>query len=159
MKQTIVLFFVVMLTLLCLCVCSVPAEKPTDGIWYCEELKISIDFGVYQSQKTQQCAELHNDDGSTTGILCRSDYGNGISIVSVDQKTSYLTGKFSYRNDAFTITENSSKKEYVFVKIADSTGSENAENEIPKEGVWYCEAQKISVDFDLIHTGKLNASS
>lgn len=149
MKRAAVLFCVAMLTLLCLCACHIPTEKPADGIWYCEELKISIDFGVYQSQGTQQCAELHNDDGSTTGILFRSHYGSGIDLVSVDQKISYLTGNFSYRNDTVTVTDNSSNKKYVFVKIAESTGSEDTGNEIPKEGVWYCEELKISVDFGL----------
>lgn len=147
MKRTIVVCCIAIIAVLCLCACSVPAEKPTAGIWYCEELKISIDFGVYQSQNTRQCAELHYDDGSISGILCRFDYGNGIDLVSVDQKTSYLIGKFSYRNDTFTITENSSKKEYVFVKIVDSTGSEDTGNEMPKDGVWYCKELKISVDF------------
>ena len=111
----------VLLIVLCFCACAIPAKKPTEGIWYCEELKISIDFGLHHSAQTNQCAEYHNDDGTTTGILTRIDYGNGIGIVSADQRTSYLIGKFVYRKDTFTVTRNSDGKEFVFRRIENSS--------------------------------------
>ena len=146
--KKIAILSLVLLMLVCLCACSIPHKKPTEGVWHCPELKISIDFGIYHSEETNQCAEYHNDDGSTTGILARFDYGNGVNLVSVDQGTDYLIGKFAYRNDVFVITRNSDKEKFVFEKVADRSAPID-NGEMPSEGIWYCADLKISVDFGL----------
>lgn len=97
--------------------CSIGALKPHGGIWYCEELSISVDFSLYES--TNECAKLYDKDGICTTLRCFFDYGNGMSIVSTDQNIRYLIGTFNYQreNDYFTVTAFKDEHIYTFVRI------------------------------------------
>lgn len=97
--------------------CSIPCKKPDAGVWYCEKLRISVDFSEYHSNLTPDCAKLLNDDGSQTDIRCYFDQGNGVWFVSQDQQTDYFSGKFQYKGDLITVTSHSDGTQYTFVRI------------------------------------------
>ena len=99
----IVLILLFLSTTLAMSACSVsfPVKSPNDGIFYCEELKIGIDFSLLQV--TIENTRLYFNDGSY--MLCRTmrDYGNGIGIYSLDQHTEYFGGNFKYKNDVLYV--------------------------------------------------------
>ena len=96
--------------------CSIPAKKPETGIWFCEELKISIDFSL--AQNTSDSAILHNDDGSCEPLGCHFDFGNGIYFFQRvdDVEIDYLRGTFKWKNDEFIVTSINDENTYVFVE-------------------------------------------
>lgn len=115
MKKALFCILVIyILTLLCACSVSFPAKKPSDGIFYCSELKMSIDFSLLES--TPECIKLYTEDGNYTVCRCMIDYGCGIGICSADQETYYLTGCFSYEGDNFTIETYADNTVYTFVR-------------------------------------------
>ena len=112
-----------------LCSCSIPQPKPEEGIWYCEELRLEIDFFVYNQQQTADCAKLHNPDGTTRNMGCHFLYGGGVNIGyrvgSLDPDYTYLAGDYRYkketwfREESFTITTYKDDHTYVFERIDD----------------------------------------
>ena len=110
-----------------LCACSFPQPKPKDGIWYCEELRLEIDFFVYNQQQTADCAKLHNPDGTTRNMGCHFLYGGGVNIGyrvgSLDPDYTYLAGDYRYkketwfREESFTITAYEDGRTYIFERI------------------------------------------
>ena len=110
-----------------LCSCSIPQPKPEEGIWYCEELQLEIDFYVYNQFNTAECGKLRNPDGTTQNVACLFDYGSGITVSyrvdSVAPEDTYFVGKFKYkeanwfREESFTITANEDGRTYVFERI------------------------------------------
>ena len=107
-----------LLCIACMSACSVsfPCEKPTEGIWYCEDLEISIDFGAY-SEGVPDCAARYSDNGSQEKILCYFDYGSGITLTTKDQQTHYLVGTFSYQKGNVVVTSYTDGTAYEFVRI------------------------------------------
>ena len=107
---------VVILAMFLLCVnlsaCSFPQPKPQEGIWYCEELMIQIDF----AKGTEHCAKIFNPDGTYQDILCLTDYGSVIWLCSEDWQEDYLTGNFRYKNGLFYVTTIDKTHTYVFVQ-------------------------------------------
>lgn len=100
--------------------CSIPGETPAEGLWYCNELGISIDFSLLAEENTPECAKLYIGEGAAVDILCYFDYGTGISLMSLDQETDYFNGSFEYKNGNFTVTSHVDKKQYVFARMSDS---------------------------------------
>ena len=107
------LCIIIILLVLTMTACSFQAKSPKEGEWYCEELKLLLDFS---DPYGVECAKYYHEDGSYESLKYLRDYGNGIHICSMDDKKNYLIGKFKYKNDIFTVTENSTGKEYVFTK-------------------------------------------
>lgn len=101
--------------------CSIPAKKPEQGIWYCEELKISIDFSLANTNNI--CAKLYNDDGTYDTMGCHFDYGRGIYFFQMldGNEVDYLNGSFKWkeREEKFIVTSNSDDCIYIFVKKGD----------------------------------------
>lgn len=111
------ILILVMIASLCACSVSFPGKTPTEGVWYCEELRIEIDFSVHYEQNIPNCAKLYHEDGSYTNILCHFDYGRGIFLMSEDQQIRYFSGSFRYRDDRFLVTSYSDEKVYTFLRI------------------------------------------
>ena len=116
------LFKNVICVLLCIILvssCSFPAKKPEEGIWYCEELRLSIDFSKIYSP--DNCAVVYNENGEPKQYVCHIDYGNGIFITDNDNEY-YLRGSFKYnqKKQTFTVTSFGEDIKYVFVRY-DST--------------------------------------
>lgn len=109
---------IVILAMFLLCVnlsaCSFPQPKPQEGIWYCEELMIEIDFN--NAKNTQHCAKIFNPDGTYRDISCLFDYGSLIWLCSEDRHEDYLRGNFRYKNDLFYVTTMDRTHTYVFVQ-------------------------------------------
>lgn len=112
---------VVILAMLLLCInlsaCSFPRAKPQEGIWYCEELMIQIDFNY--AENTELYAKIFNPDGTSQDILCLFDYGSVIRLSSEDWQKDYLIGNFRYKNDLFYVTTIDKTHTYVFERIDD----------------------------------------
>lgn len=97
--------------------CSIPHPIPEEGIWYCEDLGIEIDFSYLNEKMSQNCAKKYNSDGTYQSALCRIDYGCGINIGYDDWQEYYLVGRFSYRNGTFFVTSYEDNVTYEFVRI------------------------------------------
>lgn len=95
--------------------CSIPEKKPETGIWFCDELKISIDFSL--AQNTSNCAILHNDSGTYEPLGCHFDFGNRIYFFHQinDNEIDYLNGTFKWKHDEFIVTSNNGESTYIFV--------------------------------------------
>ena len=113
------LLVVLLVVSLCVASCSLSAGTPQKGEWYCEELSLSINFSIYQSQNTPDCATLYEEDGTQTDIRCYFDYGTGITITSQDQEITYLVGQFKYSGNELTVTSNTDGTVYVFTEISE----------------------------------------
>lgn len=117
-----VTFILLLFWVLGLSACSFPQPKPQEGVWYCEELMIEIDFSVLNENKSVNppyFAKKYNADGTYLEIRCLFDYGSGIRLCSTDWEEDYLYAEFSYRNDVFTVTTREDKHSYIFERIDD----------------------------------------
>lgn len=120
MRKKVFAFILCLLLGIELSACSIPQAKPKEGIWYCEELMIEIDFSVYskgEGVNPPYFAKRYSADGTCQDVLCHIDYGSGIWICSLDYKEDYLGGNFSYRNGVFSVTTREDKYTYVFERI------------------------------------------
>ena len=105
--------------------CSFPSPKPKEGVWYCEELMIEIDFSVLnenESVNPPYFAKKYNVDGTHEDVLCLFDYGCIVEIRPLDWKDygqEYLLGEFKYQRNAFSVTSNEDEHVYVFERIDD----------------------------------------
>lgn len=96
-----------------LCACSIQSDIPTGGEYYCEELRISIDFSAIRS--TPECGKVYQENGEYDVCRCMLDYGSGIWICSLDQEITYLIGSYSFEKNTFKIST-SDGKVYTFMK-------------------------------------------
>ena len=110
---------ILLLHMLMLCSCSVsfPSKKPTQGVWYCAELQISIDFGLLAAENTPYCAVLHNGEGEDIPILCLIDYGRTMCLTSLDQKTEYYIARFAYKDNVLETERISDGKMFYFYQV------------------------------------------
>lgn len=105
-----------------LCACSFIQPKPEEGIWYCDELMIEIDFSVYDENEgvnPPYFAKKYSADGTYQNVECLFDYGDNIEIRSLDYSERYLLGEFVYRQDTFVVTTMDGKYTYIFKRIDD----------------------------------------
>lgn len=117
MRRNIFVIVVVLLTVIfCLSGCS-SWKAPKEGQWYCEELKIAIDFSYIYENRTPNAAKLYAEDGSYIDILCYIDYGTGLFLTSQDGEINYLAGEFSWKNDKLTVTSYDDDSVYTFIKM------------------------------------------
>ena len=79
------------------------ANLPKEGVFYCEEVNMSIDFSKF-NEGIVESVKKYNDDGlSFYFYRCEVD-GDKITISSKTQ-VPFISGEFSYSNDEFVITE------------------------------------------------------
>ena len=103
---------------LVLSACYFPIRRkvPPEGEYYCDELKISIDFSVY-AEDNPKCAKIYSSDDEYTIGLCMRDYGTGMNILSLDQEICYVVGEYLYADGVFTITAHEDGTVYTFERI------------------------------------------
>lgn len=89
--------------------CSRLEKIPEEGIWYCDELKISIDFS--KIDKPTECAKLYNEDGTHQMLECKIDFVSVMDFFLGD--SIYLSGGIKFKDDKFILTTD---KSYVFLK-------------------------------------------
>ena len=123
MKKTGCLILICVLVLLITsCSVSFPAKKPEEGVFYCEELKISVDFSLIDDE--YHCAKLYNDDGTYLTLGCHFDYGRGVSFFQTieDTEIHYLTGSFKWKKNEFIVISYVNSKQYIFLEVDQSQG-------------------------------------
>ena len=110
--------------LLCSCSFYIPRPNPQEGVWYCEELMIEIDFSLQNEYLNENegvnppyFARKYNADGTYQDIQCLFDYGSNIDLRSVDNEEVYLIARFSYRNGVFSVTTIKDNHTYIFERI------------------------------------------
>lgn len=95
---------------------------PKDGIFYCDELKMEIDFS--KAEHTSHCACLYdeNDNSSALQVLITMG-GNTLIIVpenDFESETTYLRGTYKWQGDEFCIDSTYStvfrNKTYFFIR-------------------------------------------
>lgn len=102
MKCRMLLVISLMFIITMLSACSVPAAKPEEGIWYCDELMLEIDFN--QVCDDGRPAKKYNSDGTYQNAVCMFDYGSNIQVRTLDWKENYVIGRFKYKHGSFTVT-------------------------------------------------------
>ena len=113
------IFVLMLVVVIGLSSCSIPQPKPKEGVWYCEELMIEIDFGFLNANLEPNCSKIYNSDGTYQKLLCYIDYGGGIWICSEDCREDFLLGDFRYQDGVFTVTTREDNEIYVFERIDD----------------------------------------
>jgi len=116
----VILFCLVVSMAVCMITFSARTSKPKQGVFYCEELRISIDFTALSLSEarndiTNKIGKRYNEDGTYEICRCLFTYGTGVGIVSLDQKTTYLKGDFAYWFNICTITSYEDGTVYTFV--------------------------------------------
>lgn len=109
--------------------CSITYKHPETGIWYCDELKMSIDFTLYTSSD-HMCVKVYNDDGTYEVMECSIDYGNGIWIdrvigkeivdgMPVNIPEQYFGGNFKWyqTKGELKVKSNVDGKIYTFIEV------------------------------------------
>lgn len=114
-KYYIVFICIVLILSICGCSVSLPADKPKEGIWYCEELKMSIDFSMI-AKFEPDCIKQYADDGTYTVLRCYTDQTDDMYICTPDQKTWHYYGEFKYKDDIF-IYSTFEGDTYYFVRL------------------------------------------
>lgn len=93
--KSVLLFVYIMVVL---CSCNDNLEYPTNGLWYCEELNMEIDFYIFDDFN-KYCIKQYKEDGSYDIYRCGIDYGNTLRVSSIDDpSTPYLQGSMKYSN-------------------------------------------------------------
>ena len=97
--------------------CTYPAKKPTDGVYYCEELKIEIDFSLHET--STKCAKLYCENNTYITLSCHFDYGDGIFLIdeSKQENIYYLSGSFVWKENKIIVKSNINNCSYVFLKV------------------------------------------
>ena len=128
--KKIPLVFILVCVIIVFASCTVAPELPSDGIWYCEELKLAIEFGesknsVYSYDKnlTHMDLQLRNWIDGGFDIICEDAEGEIIEIYtgwrkyrSSDKFIIRLYGKANPEDDFRTQIE-LDDVEYVFIRI------------------------------------------
>ncbi len=103
--------------IMCLCSCTRHAERdiPTEGIWYCPELSIVIDFAAVQRMETDSCAVRVTETDRREPVLVSIDYGHRMYIRPTNpEQSDYACGAFELVNDVFRLHDED--KVYLFVR-------------------------------------------
>ena len=116
----------VFLSLMLSCVsCSIPGKKPESGFWYCEELRIGIDFTLLNAY-IHPSGKYYHEDGTVQDIVVLIDYGMGITFASTPDREDreqgfyygdeFFHGEFKYdkRNNQFRVTSRPDNTVYIF---------------------------------------------
>ena len=115
---------IIPLILMCIILpsCSIICEYPDNGIWFCEELGLSMDFG---SHTGKWCMS----DGECIDLEMYIGYGHiGFQYRDANGELQFVfTGIYKYVNGEFSVkmfeSEQTQEKKYVFHPIKTEDGS------------------------------------
>ena len=121
MKKTYIYFLCFFLFIFAGCV-NRQEPYPKDGTFYCEELKMEINFSKVED--TPNCAYLYDEDENANNLqILISMGGKSLTILSekgFEDETTYLSGTYKWQDDKFYIDSTYStvfeNKTYVFIK-------------------------------------------
>lgn len=102
MKCRMLLIISLMFVITMLSACSLPFSKPNEGIWYCEELRLEIDFN--QVSGDGYPTKKYNPDGSYINAVCLIAYGDWLVVETLETHECCMAGDFKYRNGIFSVT-------------------------------------------------------
>lgn len=111
MKKILPIIFS-LLTVLCICSCAGCGKQepyPDTGIYYCDRLKLEIDFDKNQRGSGTECVKQYNNDGSydTLGLFIAMN-GNSLTIEHyppIEGEWRILNGIYKWSDDIFTVTD------------------------------------------------------
>ncbi len=91
-----------LITVLCIliCACSFTPPLPESGLWYCEELKITLEFGEKVSGK------WHITETEWINLKTHLGYGGEIILYYLDEQENEVeicNGIYRYKKDTFFI--------------------------------------------------------
>ena len=128
--KKIPLVFILVCVIIVFASCTVAPELPSDGIWYCEELKLAIEFGesknsVYSYDKnlTHMDLQLRNWIDGGFDIVCEKDEEQIVEIYSGWRKYTrndkFIILLYSKANpeDNYKTQIELNDEEYTFIKI------------------------------------------
>lgn len=120
--KKIVSFIILCAVVFSCAACNMYAKKPSSGIWYCDKLKMSINFDIYP--ENTDCVKLYSEEGTFQTYGCHFDYGNGIVIFQETdgEEEDYLIGHFKYheKKGQFIIITHPDSEEYIFNSTGDA---------------------------------------
>lgn len=100
-----------------------PMPKPQEGVFYCKELNISIDFSMVR-QGEARSATLYSNDGLCEVLSCYFDYGNGMDLYSDEKQEWILFATYKYQKfeseDLLLVTRNDDGAQFEFVRVDES---------------------------------------
>lgn len=129
MKKNLLFFILVCITIVSTS-CTIAPDIPSDGIWYCEELQITIEFG-----ESKTSVYSYDENLSHMDLQLRSWIDGGFDIVCVNDEEQIVEIYSGWRkfinNDKFIILLYSkanpednyrtqielNDEEYTFIKI------------------------------------------
>lgn len=115
--------------------CSMTAKTPTNGLWYCEELNMEIDFFLYTNEN-YHCVKIYDENGSYDILRGITDHGGDFVIHSLEQYEyeNLIDGRTKYHNNEFQIitSENGKREKYSFVWKGPSPYYYNPRNMLTK---------------------------
>ena len=97
---------------------------PDDGVWFCKDNYLAIDFTLMDKYGYERCAVKYDTPDKTTCELVYPKItinSNQITIESSKSDTVYLSGYADYSDNVFKIRANSSDKTYIFERISDES--------------------------------------
>lgn len=117
-NKVIIIVLLISFIILMLCICTYDSQLyPEDGVWYCEELQIYIDFGPGQISKAiidgeEIDCEIHHRSDSLSITIVR------LYSESTPENRVLFPGKFiSQKGNELILCDRDTKVEYTFVKI------------------------------------------
>ena len=110
--------------------CTIAPDAPSEGIWYCEELQLVIEFdgreasvSSYDKNLSHMDLQLRNCIDGGFDIICDADEGDILEIYtgwrkykSNDKFIIFLYGKADPENDFKTQIE-LDKEDYIFIRV------------------------------------------
>lgn len=121
--------------LLCSCNINLSIARPNTGIFYCEELGVTINFEDLNDFKSN-CAVLHTKDGKCRDITMHTDYGRGMYFYDAEDDREFCIAEFKWqrKENVFRVTEVKSGKVYLFRYV-----NPDAREETPCEYCFHAE--------------------
>ena len=131
-KKLILLLITIILLILSMTACTTYqfAKKPT-GTWKCDDPKITIEFGVYNSSYdsidnsgyiyengTTKPVELlwrYQWKGYVLRYITENSYDDGSGDISI--------GTFRFNNEQFVLTDEKTEREYIFYPVKETVSS------------------------------------
>lgn len=111
------LYCVLALSFLLLAGCSIPREYPTAGVWYCDELDITLDM-------SDSTGTYPGPNGQPLPLFVQIDYGTGFFINFCESQFSpeyedcgMIRADFVYRDHILTLTDRDSGAVYEFKEV------------------------------------------
>ena len=99
----------------------IPKKIPNSGIYYCDELKISLDFHAVHAPDIFEVARLYKNDKTYENMVLHIGYDNKLYIADESDEVNLVRGPFKWKDNEITVENELDSKTYVFKKV-DSLG-------------------------------------